>query len=374
MPQEFSVILNDDGSLTVKPTGAKFVVVAEGEPPPPPPPPPPPDPEPVPSGYIWADVKALAAKPRSGPAWTTMYNTASARAPGPASVANQDSKHNTWLQACAYVYASTGDTAFLGKVLDGLRAICSPALPIGRALALAREVPGYIAAAEGINLAEVDPQLHADFQAKLRYFLTCQTSSGGPATLIESQEKRPNNWGTHASCARLMIARYIDDKAELDRAVKVLRGYLGDYDLYHGFVYGELDWQYEPDRPLGINRQGATIEGHNVDGALPEEMRRGGTFAWPLPPDPPTYYPWEAQQGLTAAMLVAFNAGIDLRPASDWAHRRSIEWLYGVAKWEAVSDDAWLVPVINRLYDTKFAVPEGGPGKNLGWTNWTHMA
>jgi len=273
-------------------------------------------------------VEALRRKPQSGAAWTAMLKAAQAD-PGTPSVENQDSKHNTNMQAAAYVYACTGDTQYLNKVLAGLRAIVSPSLKIGRALALAREVPGYIAAAEGIELWKVDPDLHTAFCAKLRYFLTCPTSGGGPATLVKSQEQRPNNWGTHASCARVMIARYTGDDAELARAVQVFKGFLGDRASYAGFEYGALDWQYQKDRPVGINIKGAEIQGHSVDGALPEELRRAGGFTWP---PGKTDYCWEAEQGITATIAVLENAGLPAKSWSDQAHLRSVKWLYDVAK------------------------------------------
>jgi hypothetical protein len=71
---------------------------------------------------------------------------------------------------------------------------------------------------------------------------------------------------------------------------------------------------------------------------------------------------------------VALNAGVDLRPASDWAHKRSILWLLNVAKWPISGDDSWQAPVLNVLYpDLKLAVPDGSPGKGLAWTEFTHQ-
>lgn len=365
------------GNIVIAGIDAPLEIVTATPPPPPPPPPDPdpePEPEPTPTGYIWADVTALPNKPRTGRGWDNMYTMAKGDAPGPVSVSNQDSKNSAWAHACAYTYAATGDTAYLDKTLGVFRTFVSPSLSMGRALALAREVQGYVAAAEGIQLAKVDADLDAAVKARFKYLLTAKTSGGGPATLLESHQKRPNNWGTHATAAVLMIARYIGDKTVYDNAIKVFKGYLGDYDLYHGFEYGELDWQYEPQRPLGINRKGATINGHNVDGVLPEEMRRGGPPTWPLPKTPPTFYPWEANQGSGASMLVALNAGDDLRPASNWAHKRNVVWLIEEAKWPIQGDDAFLAPVLNLLYpDLKLAVPAASPGKGLAWTEFSHQ-
>ena len=97
-------------------------------------------------------------------------------------------------------------------------------------------------------------------------------------------------------------------------------------------------------------------------------------FSWPPPPEPPTFYPWEAEQGIVVAMVTALNAGDDLRPASDWAHKRSVKWLLEVAKWPIVKDDAFQAPLLNWLYpDLKLSIPDGGPGKGMAWTEFTHQ-
>lgn len=368
MTQQATYTIDADGRLVVTPVGGVFKFVATVPPVDPPPPP-----VVVPTSHIWVDVTTLSSKPRSGRGWDDMYNMAKGSMPGPVTVSDQNSKNSAWAHACSYVYAATGEVAFLTKTVNVFKALVSPSLPIDRALALAREVQGYVAAAEGIQLAKVDADLNEAVKAKFKYFLTCKTSSG-PASLLESHRTRPNNWGTHATAAVLMIARYIGDAATFTDAIKVFKGYLGNRSSYAGFVYGELDWQSDPAHPVGINPKGATIQGHNVDGALPEEMRRGGGFVWPLPTSMPTPYPWEAEQGATAAMLVALNAGVDLRPASDWAHKRSVIWLTQVAKWQIGGDDAWQAPVLNLLYpDLKLAVPSGSPGKGLAWTEFSHQ-
>ena len=109
-------------------------------------------------------------------------------------------------------------------MLTGLRAIISPRCLSGERFRPAREIPGYIAAAEGIELAKVNPDLHRFLrQAALRS--TCPTSGGGPGSLIKSMEERPNNWGTHAMAAVAMTARYIGDIQLLAHVVQVFKGF-----------------------------------------------------------------------------------------------------------------------------------------------------
>ena len=123
-----------------------------------------------------------------------------------------------------------------------------------------------------------DSALDADFRAKLRELLT-KTLDG--TTLVETHEERPNNWGTHAAASRAAVAAYLGDTAELDRTAKVFHGWLGNRDAYVGFSYGRLSWQCHPDAPVGINEKGCMRDGHSIDGALPDEIRRGGDFQWP---------------------------------------------------------------------------------------------
>jgi hypothetical protein len=335
----------------------------------------------VPTGnYIWADVSTFPSKPRTGRGWTEMYNFAKGDAPGPVTVKDQKSNNSAWAHACSYVYAATGDMVFYNKALGALKALASPSLPIDRALGLAREIQGYVAAAEGLQLAKNDPDFDAVLQKKFRYFLTCPTS-GGPARLTKSMEERANNWETHATAAILLLARYLKDDALFNYAIKIFKGYLGDRSSYAGFKYdqpGWQEWQSNPKEPVGINPKGATLmidgELRNVDGVLPEEARRGGSPSWPLPKTCPTTYPWEANQGLGVSMLTALNAGVDLRPASNWAHKRNIVWLYDEAHWTIQGDDAFLVPILNLLYpDLKLAPVSGGPGKGMAWTEFSHI-
>ena len=70
--------------------------------------------------------------------------------------------------------------------------------------------------------------------------------------------------------------------------------FLGDRASYAGFNYGaDLSWQCNEARPVGID--GACVKnGINLDGAIPDEMRRGSSLQWP---PASTQYPWELMQG-----------------------------------------------------------------------------
>ena len=309
---------------------------------------------------IWLSKAEIMALPTSGTAWDTVKRYAD-QATGAADLSNQDSMANVNCLAAALVYARTGDQTALGKVKKSLQAITG-GLPVGRALALGRELCAYVVAADLIDYNDTA------FNDKIRALLTAPTS-GGPANLIACQKQRPNNWGMHATASIVAVYAYLGDKAGLDSAANIFKGWLGDRSAYAGFTYGELDWQADPSKPVGINPVGATKQGHNIDGALPDDMRRGGAFAWP---PKATVYPWEALQGATVAAQLLTRAGY---PAWEWCDKallRAVQFLYNI-NWPATGDDGWQPWLINAAYGTNFPTSQTGvTGKNMGFTSWTH--
>src|SRR5439155_11081005 len=113
-------------------------------------------------------------------------------------------------------------------------------------------------------------------------------------TLRSTDEERPNNWCLHAGAARAAIALYLRLHTELARTAQIFHGWLGNRAAYAGFEWHDLSWQCNPAAPVGINPTGCSRNGIVLDGALPDDMRRGGSFQWP---PIATGYPWEALQG-----------------------------------------------------------------------------
>lgn len=324
-----------------------------------------PGPQPVePYLGIWISYEELGLLPVSGPAWEEV-KAAADRDPRPPKLRNQDQANNVLVLAKALVYARTGEIVYREEVIDNL-AQAMGTEEKGETLALARNLAAYVIAADLINLPEVDPDLDQEFRTWLREVLTKELDG---RTLVGTHEERPNNWGTHAGASRAAVALYLGDTAELARTAEVFKGYLGDRSSYDGFIYGKLYWQADPDNPVGINPVGAVKEGHSIDGALPEEMRRGGKFQWP-PAE--TGYAWEALQGAVVQAELLHRAGY---PAWEWEDRailRAVRFLHGIG-WYAEGDDEWQIWLINYAYGTDFSTnDQAEPGKNMGWTQWTH--
>jgi hypothetical protein len=232
-----------------------------------------------------------------------------------------------------------------------------------------------VVAADLIGLKTFDPALDESFRAKLRELRTTPTAGSTVATnLVECHEKRPNNWGSHCGATRAAIAVYLGDAAEVARTAQVFKGYLGDRDSYAGFDFGgpeaDLTWQCDPRRPVGINPANCTRDVAVLDGVLPDDQRRAGTYAWPAPQE---NYVWEALQGLLAQAVILDRAGYPVWEWQDRALLRATKWLYGVNGYPAVGDDTWLPYIVNRHYRTSFPVAAATtPGKNFGFTDWTH--
>jgi hypothetical protein len=314
---------------------------------------------------MWISASELAALPTSGTAWNALLSAANAN-PGTPDIQNQDSNNDVFVLAKALVYARTGDAKYRTEVVSQLQKAMGTEAG-GRTLALGRNLVSYVIAADLINLPAANPSLDQSFRAWLRKTLT-ENLDG--RTLASTHEDRPNNWGTHAGASRAAVALYLGDKAELDRTAVVFHGYLGDRAAFARFSFGDLAWQCDPAKPVGINPKGCTKGGYSVDGAQPEEMRRGGAFK--MPPAE-TGYPWEALQGTMVQAMLLHRAGYGVFAWSDRAILRAVQYLYSTIKWPAEGDDQWTVWLINFAYGTSF--PTATParyGKNMGWTDWTH--
>ena len=108
-----------------------------------------------------------------------------------------------------------------------------------------------------------------------------------------------------------------------------------------------------------------------LDGALPDDMRRGGSFQWP---PVATGYPWEALQGALLEAVLLARAGY---PTWQWENRaleRAVRFLVDQVGWPAVGDDSWqtfLTDAVYRSHD--HGSRPSRPGKNFGFTDWLYL-
>jgi len=103
---------------------------------------------------------------------------------------------------------------------------------------------------------------------------------------------------------------------------------------------------------------------------LPDDQRRASGFVWPPPKE---NYVWEALQGAVAQAVILHRAGYDVWEWQDQALLRAVRWLHEQCLYPASGDDDWEPHVINYFYGSSFpARIPSHPGKNVGWTDWTH--
>jgi len=310
---------------------------------------------------VWITAAELSSLPMSGPAWDRLKAEADTPT-GVPNLSDQDDPTNVRILAKALVYARTTAENYRTQVIDAVMAAMGTETG-GETLALGRELAAYVIAADLVGLPyEADQQ----FRAWLRNVLS-DTLEG--TTLQLTHEVRPNNWGTHAGASRAAIAVYLGDEVELDRTAHVFKGYLGDRSEYAGFEYGDLAWQADPINPVGINPLGAMKNGYSIDGAIPDDMRRGGNFLWP---PGRTNYPWGAMQGACVQAEILHRAGYDTWNWQDRALLRAAKFLFDIG-WQAEGDETWVPWLIDKVYGTSFhgGAPSNS-GKNMAWTDWTH--
>jgi hypothetical protein len=314
---------------------------------------------------IWLSRSELAALPTSGPAWAAVQKAAAGDL-GQANIADQNSDHDVRTLAAALVAARTDDWQMRNKVVDALESAMGTEKG-GRTLAAARNLQAYVIAADVIDLQSTSPATAKRFSDWLR---AVRTEDLDGNTLVSTSQDRPNNWGAHATASLTTIAAYLGDTAELRRLADLFRGWTGDRSAYSGFDFGsDLSWQANKAAPVAVNPPGATLLGHSVDGALPDEMRRGGSLQWP---PSPTGYPWGAINGAVVTAEVLSRQGYDSWSWGSSALSRAVRFLENDIHWGPANDDEWVLPVINARFGTKYPVPSPvGLGKNNGFTDWT---
>jgi hypothetical protein len=335
-----------------------------------------------PTGDIWISPEELALKPLSGEGWERLIEAANGDLLEP-NISRYTEEHDANTLAVALVYARTGVEAYRAKAADAIMAVIGSEYTgcrrpscekIGAlAVTIGRNLACYIISADLIDFAEYDPEREAIFRAWIDQLRYVEWEDG---SIIAEDEQRTNNHGRVAGASRVVAAAYLGDRAELRRAAQVFKGFQGDHGAYNGFKFNhDLSWQADESNPIGINPVGATKDGHDIDGALPEEMRRGGSFQYP-----PGYtgYPWGALQAVTVEAEILRRQGYD---AWNWEERailRAVEFVDDLAltypqdPWWAVGDDKFVPWLINHAYGTEYPTEDAWPGKIMGWTGWSH--
>lgn len=314
---------------------------------------------------IWLNQSVLDSLPTAGPAWQKIVSAKNQSTTSPNIIDQNDNTEQYVVAKALYWRKFPSETRYRDEVI----AACNAAIDTekgGRTLALGRNLCGYVVAADLVGFRGTD------FLTWTRECLTEQLGSGVSRDLKTTAKKRPNNWGTMAFGSWAAVAVYLDDQAELNECTLHFKAFLGDRTVYTGFSFGDLDWQSNPSQPRGINPVGATIQGHSVDGVVPDDQRRDGGFVWP-----PTQvnYVYEGGQGTVTCAQILSNAGFDVFNWESKAILRMYKWLHNEANFPCSDNgDEWQIYIVNLNYGSQANFPEfsAGVGRIMSWTEWTH--
>lgn len=353
---------------------------------------------------------------------------------------DSNSDHDVIALACALAWRGSDEDEWRTRARFLLEQVVAAPYPTAGVSALrpGRNLLSYALAASTIDLAALDPLLDADFRAWIERVAERDLWFGDgvaqPGTFRAYHEHRPNNVGLVVGAARIAVDVYLGGAVHARHvadAQRVFRGFVGEERAYDfpdasfGGTREDDSWQPDarPGHKVGIAPLGAVIQSGgfelDVDGCLPEEMRRLGDpdcLPCGLVPSilcynradaldggvPPglgaTGYPWEALQGLVMQAWLLQRCGYDSFAWGDAAIERALRFLYvkyGLRPEDTWSDatqpddprccsgtgerarvdDTWVPHVAHAVYGPGFLggsglVYGGRPGKNCGFADW----
>jgi hypothetical protein len=321
--------------------------------------------------------------PTTGEAWWGLKKVADSQFDtAKLSTRNQ---HNIQVLANAYVGRRTKDRFYINRVKSELERLMATTPDIDDILGSCRRLGTYAIAFDVADFQNTDPIFASTFKYWAWNELRRNYTGGGPGgTIISIHEGRPNNW-QHAGTSRIAVDLAIRDKEDLEKAIQVHKGLLGDRTSYASFKFGDLSWQADPQNPVGINPKGATLKGHDVDGVIPDDLRQGNEsgdpkgFVWPPPSSQEAdgiMYSYGMLEALSVSTMLLCSAGYDAHLWSDKALLRAFKWLNDVAQSPIVGDDVFEAYLVKYFYpDATFIQLPQSPiriGKNFAFTDWTH--
>jgi hypothetical protein len=328
-----------------------------------------------------------------GPAWRRLRAAADGLDPGRANLADQDSDHDIATLAAALAFVGTGDERYRRLVVEAATAAigternrdshCRYRPNRARSLAVARNLPAYLVAAKLVGFvpgASPAADRFAAWVDRVRRTANCPNTGSGRHPdgnwfdLAEAHDASASNGSALAGAARIAAAEYLDDRDELLRAWTTYRRFAGDRTVGRelDFTANGRSWTSPRDEPRALNPPGARLDGHLVDGALVNDLGRGGAFRWP-----PgfTGYPWEGLQGLYLQAFLLDRAGLPAWTVEERAPLRALAFLHRL--WRETGEDGWwdkadwVKHLAARVYGVD--LPVRGPadtGQNFAWTDW----
>ena len=315
---------------------------------------------------IWTSAAELADKPMSGPAWAAVKNAADVADPNGATVSDQNSNNNAEILAAGIVYARTGDEIYKNKVISACEKLADNGKPGANTLAWARETGAYVLAADLVGYRS------QKFEQWLQNMVEVYVGTDN-RTLLFMYKRRPNNWGTQAFGSLCAIYVFLQNTTRIQEIRDYwIQSVIGPQPVE--LTYGsDISWHLDPNNLRLINPKNSIKQGLNIDGIIPDDMRRGTSFK--NPPDH-TGYAWETLQGIVMGARILDRLDMPIWSVADSAIFRAfnaiqVRWENQYGGWKAEGDDLWMLPFMDYVYGTNWT--EGQPervwkhGKNTGW-------
>jgi hypothetical protein len=316
---------------------------------------------------VWINQTELQQLPTSGAAWNSVVSSADVGTG--ANISDQNSDHDQATLAAAIFAARTGQQRD--------RAVAALQSAIGteqgeRWLAVGRNLTGYIIAADllGIRSGPI-----YDWLASFRTMRLAHNNSGEPVTFRQSAWASGSNASAQEGAAYAALAVYLGDNEMLGWSWNAFRRYAGDRGSPHELSSNSDAWQQVPNDPVGIQNAGASKDGCSIDGAISNDMSRGGED---LCTPGHTQYPWVGLDGAVPAALILSRAGYPAWDVANQALRRAAVYLMGLdqsgnADWWDASQAPMIKHLLNRVYGLGYPVSyPTGPGRTVGFTDYTH--
>ncbi|MFL5642832.1 MAG: hypothetical protein ACJ771_10875 [Chloroflexota bacterium] len=333
------------------------------------------------SDGIWVSRSYVRSLPASGPAWTALLNVANqATVPGNATLIDQDSTHSRNTMATALVALRLGSNTMRAHVRDAIKRVkgteASSSLQDNRLLQLGRNLPGYVIAADLIQLSRFDPTFDSSFRSWISA-LRNRVFNGTFRTLANGDAHDPGNWGAYGGAARAAISAYLGDTTDLARSAAAMRSFTsGVYDgrWYFRPTVHDMSWEcgYPNTAKYVPINSACTRNGHNLDGIMPLDMARGGGYRWP-----PTYtsYPRENLTGRVIEAQILYRAGYTT--VFRWGSSALARVTNSLRRLDAL-DGRWFEPdaLAHRIIATQLGITGWGlasraRGRAVSGVDWT---
>lgn len=319
---------------------------------------------------VWISPEELASRPMTGDSWQSVVSAASGATAGGANVSDQDSSHDVSTLAAAIVAARTGNQSDRDKVVAALEGAIGTEQG-ARWLAIGRNLGSYIIAADLIDIRSGPIY---DWLESFKTKLLAHNNNGTPIPL--SPWTSGSNASAQEGFVHAALAAYTDDAAMLSDGWDGFRRYCGDRSSPHTMSSNDDSWQVIPSDPVGVQDPGATKNGHRLDGAIGNDMSRGGSFNFP-----PGYtaYPWVGLEGAVPAAVVFSRAGLpafDIVSECIWRANDYLLFLRtatGNQDWYDETRASYVKHLVNVAYGEDFPVEVVvGTGRTAGFTDYTH--